>query len=117
MRLENVSILSLATLDAPHRIESAELDRQIDPILKRLGLPSSVVGSLTGIVARRFWDPGTQPSEVATQAGELAIERAGVDPDHIDLLISTSVCKDYICLLYTSPSPRDKRQSRMPSSA
>ena len=24
---------------------------------------------------------------------------------------------DYVCLLYTSPSPRDKRQSRMPSSA
>ena len=27
----------------------------------------------------------------------------------------SSVVKD--CLLYTSPSPRDKRQSRMPSSA
>ena len=25
--------------------------------------------------------------------------------------------REYICLLYTSPSPRDKRQSRMPSSA
>ena len=25
--------------------------------------------------------------------------------------------KDVVCLLYTSPSPRDKRQSRMPSSA
>ena len=25
--------------------------------------------------------------------------------------------KDIVCLLYTSPSPRDKRQSRMPSSA
>ena len=25
--------------------------------------------------------------------------------------------KDFACLLYTSPSPRDKRQSRMPSSA
>ena len=25
--------------------------------------------------------------------------------------------KDGSCLLYTSPSPRDKRQSRMPSSA
>ena len=24
---------------------------------------------------------------------------------------------DFSCLLYTSPSPRDKRQSRMPSSA
>ena len=28
------------------------------------------------------------------------------------------MCEDYLnCLLYTSPSPRDKRQSRMPSSA
>ena len=25
--------------------------------------------------------------------------------------------RNHICLLYTSPSPRDKRQSRMPSSA
>ena len=30
---------------------------------------------------------------------------------------STRDLTDYICLLYTSPSPRDKRQSRMPSSA
>ena len=27
------------------------------------------------------------------------------------------VTGDMVCLLYTSPSPRDKRQSRMPSSA
>ena len=26
-------------------------------------------------------------------------------------------CKVYICLLYTSPSPRDRYGSRMPSSA
>ena len=26
-------------------------------------------------------------------------------------------CNRIVCLLYTSPSPRDKRQSRMPSSA
>ena len=31
-------------------------------------------------------------------------------------LINTSD-EDKTCLLYTSPSPRDKRQSRMPSSA
>ena len=28
-----------------------------------------------------------------------------------------AVARGAICLLYTSPSPRDKRQSRMPSSA
>ena len=30
---------------------------------------------------------------------------------------ATMLCLVYPCLLYTSPSPRDKRQSRMPSSA
>ena len=29
----------------------------------------------------------------------------------------TDLSAYYCCLLYTSPSPRDKRQSRMPSSA
>ena len=35
-------------------------------------------------------------------------------------IVSGKVVKvdhDEVCLLYTSPSPRDKRQSRMPSSA
>ena len=32
--------------------------------------------------------------------------------------LAMGVCaQDIVCLLYTSPSPRDKRQSRMPSSA
>ena len=31
--------------------------------------------------------------------------------------ITKNFLKNTICLLYTSPSPRDKRQSRMPSSA
>ena len=34
-----------------------------------------------------------------------------------DLENNLWVCHSCGCLLYTSPSPRDKRQSRMPSSA
>ena len=36
-----------------------------------------------------------------------------------DLLAERGVIvrRETVCLLYTSPSPRDKRQSRMPSSA
>ena len=41
--------------------------------------------------------------------------------DHTERLFSSAQAVDleipYSCLLYTSPSPRDKRQSRMPSSA
>ena len=37
---------------------------------------------------------------------------------HLKESIRGSLCgKDYICLLYTSPSPRDRTRSRMPSSA
>ena len=35
----------------------------------------------------------------------------------IESLFDVTVVKVNTCLLYTSPSPRDKRQSRMPSSA
>ena len=42
-------------------------------------------------------------------------------PLHVPCIISSNYTAIgsglYICLLYTSPSPRDKRQSRMPSSA
>ena len=33
------------------------------------------------------------------------------------VVYGTTLVLLYTCLLYTSPSPRDKRQSRMPSSA
>ena len=38
-----------------------------------------------------------------------------VNEDALNLV--SSYYLDITCLLYTSPSPRDKRQSRMPSSA
>ena len=38
-------------------------------------------------------------------------------PDVIPFMKAPHVMYGNLCLLYTSPSPRDKRQSRMPSSA
>ena len=50
---------------------------------------------------------------------EPEIPTVRVHEDPVANLAKTFVndAKRYICLLYTSPSPRDKRQSRMPSSA
>ena len=49
---------------------------------------------------------------VGAMANILAIRYKGFDPERIlDFLMP------YTCLLYTSPSPRDQRGSRMPSSA
>ena len=37
--------------------------------------------------------------------------------DRIGILAESHMLKPYACLLYTSPSPRDRTRSRMPSSA
>ena len=48
---------------------------------------------------------------------ELTLTSKIEDMDHKNSLLSTNLDLDYICLLYTSPSPRDNTGSRMPSSA
>ena len=53
--------------------------------------------------------------DACRQEGEKYFE-AGI-PRRISYLISPDGKIAKACLLYTSPSPRDKRQSRMPSSA
>lgn len=96
MKFDQVSIMSVAHEVPPHRITSSVIDEQLAPNMKRLGLPTGMLEQLTGIVARRFWNEGAQPSEGATQAASHAIMKAGIKPDQIGLLINTSVCRDWI---------------------
>ena len=52
------------------------------------------------------------------EAVDAMCERAIADFGQIDMLINNAgIGSSYVCLLYTSPSPRDQRGSRMPSSA
>ena len=58
-------------------------------------------------------------STSVTQQGTLA-ELEQVDADLNDVYLEDSLeraAQSYRCLLYTSPSPRDVEESRMPSSA
>ena len=75
------------------------------------------VGLLAGLVslpsyAHEFW---MEPSDFQPHVGDVVA---------VDLVIGTHFdgfslpyTPDEICLLYTSPSPRDRSISRMPSSA
>ena len=95
-RFEHVAISGLAHVDAPHVLSSKEIEDRLAPTLDRLGIPDGLLESLSGIVERRLWDPGTQPSQVAAQAGELALERSGIHRDDLGILLNTSVCRDYL---------------------
>ena len=47
----------------------------------------------------------------------LNLTLSGADQTFISVVLNENVVNDSICLLYTSPSPRDVEESRMPSSA
>ena len=53
----------------------------------------------------------TAPEQAILDGVARVAEKAGIGVDAIDFVIHGT------CLLYTSPSPRDQRGSRMPSSA
>ena len=96
MKLENVSVLSVERIDAPHRVTSAWIMEQLAPATVRLGIQGNLLEGITGIVARRWWDEGVEFSEVAGQAAEKAIEAAGIERRQLGVLINTSVCRDFL---------------------
>jgi 3-oxoacyl-[acyl-carrier-protein] synthase-3 len=96
MKFENVSVLSVAHVDAPHRITSEEIEAQLSPTMARLGIRPDLLRNLSGIMERRVWDEGVQPSHAAALAGEKAIEAACIDRSKLGILINTSVCRDYL---------------------
>ena len=75
MRFDDVVIASLASVHAPQRVATAELEGQLD--LPKLGLLPGTLEALSGITARRFFDADVQPSQAATKAAVEALD--GID--------------------------------------
>ena len=96
MHFKNVMIQSLAAVEAPIRLTSAEICKRLEPTMKRLGIRDNLLEEVSGIEARRVWKEGTQPSDAATLAAEKAIEDSGIDRERIGVIINTSVSRDYL---------------------
>ena len=96
MLFKNVSIHTVAHLEAPIRVTSAEISARLAKTLKRVGLPLNYLERMTGIKERRFWDKNTLPSDVAAMAAQKVIEKSGLSKNDIGAIISTSITKDFI---------------------
>ena len=71
-------------------------------------LDPDVFGAIQGEISR-------QRETLEMIASENFVPRAVLQAQ--GSVLTNKYAEGYPCLLYTSPSPRDKRQSRMPSSA
>ena len=94
MHYKHVCLNSFGYELPPREVTSAELEERLSPVYERLKLPPGRLELMSGIRARRFWQPGTRPSAAAVLAGRKAIVASGVDPGEIDCLLFTSVCRD-----------------------
>lgn len=96
VKFENVALVGLARVDAPVVMSTKEVEGMLAPALSRAGFSPGLLYQLTGISARKLWEPGWMPSDGATRAGREALRRTGIPAEEIGVLISTSVSKDYI---------------------
>ncbi|MCO6437945.1 MAG: 3-oxoacyl-ACP synthase III [Phycisphaerae bacterium] len=75
-------------------VTSEQLEGELAPVYERFGLHVGRLELMTGIRKRRFWAPGTMPSDAATRAGRAALENANLSPGDIDALVFTAVSRD-----------------------
>lgn len=75
-------------------VSTDDLEGALSPTLERLGIPRGQIEALTGVRERRFWPDTTRPWHMAAEAAALAMAEAGRSPEQIDVLVSTSVCRD-----------------------
>lgn len=96
MLFQHVAIASVAHVDAPIRLSSADIMKRLQPTLDRLGIRDNLLEDVAGIHERRIWTDGVQPSDAATMAAQKALAASGVQRENIGILINTSVCRDYL---------------------
>lgn len=96
MRYHDVCLEALGYEMPPFVVSTESIFERITPMLERLKIPVESVVGASGVEEIRFWPEGTTVAETATRAARKALAASHVDPSDIGLLISTSVCKDYI---------------------
>ncbi len=96
MKYKNVVIESFA-YDLPEDImTSDQIELEMSPLYDRLNLPYGRLELMTGIKERRFYKEGTLPSDLSTKAANYALEKSNISRDQIDILIHSSVCRNFL---------------------
>lgn len=91
-----MALLSVATTIASRITTSEEIDRRLQPALKRLRLPKGLLQRVAGVHERRNWGEGQTFDDAAVAAGQRALAQAGIEPGQVGLMINTSVTRKHL---------------------
>ena len=108
------SVLVDISIDQGGCVETSKPTTHDDPVFVEEGVVHYCVTNMPGAVpltASLALNHATLP--FIKKIADLGLEKACASDNHL----ANGLNMSNGCLLYTSPSPRDKRQSRMPSSA
>ena len=94
MRWERVCIESIAYALPEERVPSARLEARLAPLYARHHLAMGQIETLVGVRERCFWPPEPVLGERAADAGQKALELAGVASEDLGVLIYAGVCRD-----------------------
>jgi len=89
MSLKRARITALGCYVPDRVMTNADLERIVDT-------SDEWIRTRTGIRERHVVEPGTPTSELAVRAARAALERRGVSPDEIDLIIVATVTPDML---------------------
>lgn len=95
-RFQNACLESLGYVLPEEAVDSEEIEARLQPLYERLRLPAGRLELMTGIRRRRFWPPGTLPSQMSIASGREALAAAGIAPREIGALVHASVCRDHL---------------------
>ena len=88
-------IASIGTYLPDQVVTSKELMDEVESE-SRFGIPNTWIEELTGIHSRRFAAPEDRPSDLAINAGQAALEKCGMDPKDIGMVLYCGIDRDWI---------------------
>lgn len=92
----NATVLTVAAIDAPVVVTSAEIDDRLTEAYARVGLRPGLMQRLAGIEERRWWDEGMTFTDGAALAGGKALADSGINANQIGLIVNTSVSRAHL---------------------
>lgn len=78
----------------PVVVTSTELEARLRPLYQQLRLPEGQLEALTGIIERRWWEPGYPLSQGAIAAARKALQQSHVRAEDLQVLIYAAVCRE-----------------------